>query len=202
MLEFNVNNQIIMRKDEFRVVADSRDYLKATFTLTDEWQGQVVAVFCHGDGVYHQTLSENCCMVPTEVIKAPGFTVSLFCEAQALVTANVIWVETEPSGLRNGTQPQPPTPDLWQQYMRKMSLMIESGLPYIGDNYHWFLFDPEKGDYEDTGIVARGEAPAKGVDYWTEEDKEEIVADVLASLPNADKMSFPLEKTISEVSEE
>ena len=67
-----------------------------------------------------------------------------------------------------------PTPDLWQQYMRKMNLMLEAGLPYIDTDFHWYLFDPEKGDYEDTGIVAQGKTPEKGVDYWTEEDKAEI----------------------------
>lgn len=28
-----------------------------------------------------------------------------------------------------------------------------------------------------------GPAPEKGVDYWTEDDKSEIVSDVLAALP-------------------
>ena len=202
MLEFNVCNQIIIRKDSFRVVADSRDYLKASFTLSDEWKGEVVAVFSHGDEVFHQPISQNCCTVPFEVIKAPGFTLSLFCESEALVTANVVWVEAEPSGFCDGAEPQTPTPDLWQQYMRKMSLMIESGLPYIDEDMHWYLFDPEKGDYEDTGIVAQGEKPKKGVDYWNEEDKAEMVAAVLEALPDADTMSFPLEETVSEVSEE
>lgn len=30
---------------------------------------------------------------------------------------------------------------------------------------------------------ADGYTPVKGVDYWTEEDKAEIVSDVLAALP-------------------
>ena len=37
---------------------------------------------------------------------------------------------------------------------------------------------------------------------WSEEDKQAIINDVLASLPDADTMSFPLEETISGVSEE
>lgn len=35
-----------------------------------------------------------------------------------------------------------------------------------------------------------GKTPEKGTDYWTEEDKTEIVSDVLASLPNASGVSF------------
>ncbi len=47
-----------------------------------------------------------------------------------------------------------------------------------------------------------GDTPQKGIDYWTEEDKAEMVAAVLEALPDADTMSFPLEETVSEVSEE
>lgn len=184
MLEFNVNNQIITRKDNFKVVADSRDYLQAVFTMSDEWSGAVVAVFCGGDEVYHCNVSDGTCKVPHEVIKAPGFSVSLFCSDNRLVTANVVWVDVLPSGYREGTEPSPPSPQLWQQYMERMSLMIESGLPYIGDDYCWYLFNPEKGDYECTGIKAKAETPVKGRDYWTEEDKTEMVEAVLDSIPD------------------
>ena len=39
-------------------------------------------------------------------------------------------------------------------------------------------------------IGADGYTPQKGVDYWTEEDKAEMVNDVLAALPNASGVSF------------
>ena len=35
-----------------------------------------------------------------------------------------------------------------------------------------------------------GSSPVKGVDYWTEEDKAELVKDVLAELPNGDEVSY------------
>lgn len=37
---------------------------------------------------------------------------------------------------------------------------------------------------------ADGYTPARGTDYWTEADKQEIVSDVLAALPNASGVSF------------
>lgn len=36
----------------------------------------------------------------------------------------------------------------------------------------------------------KGPAPVRGVDYWTESDKTEIVNDVLASIPNYNEGSF------------
>ena len=35
-----------------------------------------------------------------------------------------------------------------------------------------------------------GRTPERGVDYWTEEDKQEIVTAVLAALPGAEEASF------------
>lgn len=36
---------------------------------------------------------------------------------------------------------------------------------------------------------ADGKTPIKGTDYWTAADKEEIVSDVLAALPQAEEVS-------------
>lgn len=52
-----------------------------------------------------------------------------------------------------------------------------------------------KGDKGDPGADgadgqpgADGHTPVKGTDYWTEEDKSEIVSDVLAALPQAEEV--------------
>lgn len=38
--------------------------------------------------------------------------------------------------------------------------------------------------------TSSGAVPEKGVDYWTEEDKEEIVQDVLDALPDGDSTEY------------
>ena len=35
-----------------------------------------------------------------------------------------------------------------------------------------------------------GKTPVKGTDYWTDEDKAEVVAEVLASLSDGDGVSY------------
>ncbi len=172
MLEFNVQNQIIKRTDSLLPVADSRNYLKAEFKVTDEWQGAIAAVFGYGKSFYRVLLdNDNCCIVPWEVIKAPQFTVSLYCEGESLITSNTAEVLVEPSGMKEGAQPTEPTSEIWQQYMLKMQQNIENAVPYIGENGNWYFYDVELGGYTDSGMLA---APEKGVDYWTEADKEEI----------------------------
>ncbi len=178
MLEFNVKNQIIERTDYFSVVADSRNYLTAHFNLSEEWIGDVTAVFGFEGRFYNIVLDEDStCVVPFEVIKTPEFSVSLFCDGEKLVTSNIATVEVTGSGMIDGEVPDTPVPTVWQQYVTAMGELIENGLPYIGDNGNWFLYSTDKGEYEDTGIAARaadGYTPKKGIDYWTDADKAEI----------------------------
>ena len=64
--------------------------------------------------------------------------------------------------------------------------------PTIGDNGNWFLGATDtgkpsrgatgpQGPKGETG--ADGKTPVKGADYFTAEDKAELVSDVLAALP-------------------
>ena len=79
MLKFKVENQTLTRTDSFVPVADSRNYLTAEFEFSDEWTGDIVAVFTYGGDGYQLRPENGKCTVPWEVIKAPGFGVSLFC---------------------------------------------------------------------------------------------------------------------------
>lgn len=81
-------------------------------------------------------------------------------------------------------------------------------IPYIGDNGNWWTGDTdtgvkaqgEKGDPGEQGPQGEqgipgepgkdGHTPVKGVDYFTEEDKEEMVEAVLAALPSAEGVGF------------
>lgn len=170
MLEFNVKNQIIERTDNFRAVADSKNYLTAGFKFSEEWLNGIIAVFGDCDDNFYDVVVENgSCIVPWEVIKAPFFTVSVFCGD--LVTTNALKVEVERSGYRQGGQPGKPTPDIYNQ------LLNTAKPPYIGDNGNWFVWNKAAGIFEDSGISAKGSdgyTPKKDVDYWTEADRAEI----------------------------
>ena len=54
------------------------------------------------------------------------------------------------------------------------------------------VWDAEQGEY--VGIPAikgtDGKTPARGTDYWTESDKQEIVNDVLAALPDGTEVAY------------
>ena len=53
---------------------------------------------------------------------------------------------------------------------------INSSAPYIGENGNWFIWHSGVKDFIDSGIKAVGNTPQKGVDYFTEDDIEEILS--------------------------
>ena len=61
--------------------------------------------------------------------------------------------------------------------------------PVIGANGNWEVWNANANQYIDTGVSATGPAgedgytPQKGVDYWTESDKQEIVDYVVDNVP-------------------
>ena len=65
--------------------------------------------------------------------------------------------------------------------------------PHIGENGNWFIGET------DTGARASGEngkagedgyTPQKGIDYFTDADKSEMVQSVLFALPDGDEVSY------------
>lgn len=179
MLKFNIQNQTITRTDDFSVVGDSKNYLIASFSFSDEWTGPITAIFDYGGHAYCVILKEdNTCTVPWEVIKPPYFTVSVFCGD--LITANVVSVGVEKSGYKEGETPAPPTPDVYTQILSSVKA------PYIGDNGNWHVYDAESKTFIDTNIKAEANAPQKGTDYWTPEDEAKLLQSIQYWQPYTD----------------
>ncbi len=149
MLEFEVVNQKIKRIDNFEVVSDSKNYLKAHFTFSDEWKGDITAIFGYEDKYYTVLLESGECTVPWEVIKPYGFSVSVVCGDR--ITSNCEVVIVEKSGYIEGETPKAPTPDVYEQILSS----VKSA--YIGDNGNWFEWNVESKAFVDTGLKAKGE---------------------------------------------
>ena len=68
--------------------------------------------------------------------------------------------------------------------------------PTIGENGNWYLGDtdtgkPSRGATGPKGTPGKnGHTPVKGTDYWTAADKQGIVSDVLAALPDGTEVSY------------
>ena len=85
----------------------------------------------------------------------------------------------------------------WTNLIAMADLNGADGItPHIGDNGDCFLGTtdtgkPSRGAKGDPGTPgAAGHTPVKGTDYWTEADKQEIVNDVIAALPDGTEVAY------------
>lgn len=124
-LQFYVNNQTLSlnpAQKDIKIVADSKNYLKARFIFqTSEWTRGVLryALFTHNGKTYKKILGiepglkSNECYVAPEVIKEGNFTVSVFCDDLITSTTEVIPVSA--SGYTEKIENQPITPSVINQ---------------------------------------------------------------------------------------
>jgi hypothetical protein len=108
-IKFNVIHQMLKSADSNEnkyLVADSKQYLIATFVYkTNEWNDiPVTALFTYNNKTYAKILGSddglalNQCYIPSEVIKSPGFSVSICCGD--LITTDEVSVKIYKSGYK------------------------------------------------------------------------------------------------------
>lgn len=137
-LDFIVNGQNLTKhknQNSQKIVADSRNYLKAVFHFqSDEWQNQICyALFTIQGNTYKMILGAdtdlgwNECYVPEEVIHAPGFSVSCYCGDR--ITTNEVKVSVVSSGYTDNIVNQKETPSVMDQantLLKKYALICNS----------------------------------------------------------------------------
>ena len=163
-ITFNVYKQKIKRTDTQQIVSDSRNYLHAAFTFSDDdWTGIKTAIFKNGDVVKHAVLDDNNeCLVPWEVIKPGILHVSVFCGD--LITADTATVYINESGYEDGGAPEAPSPTVYDQIIAMLNEIETGGIPddMIADAVEKYL----------------SEHP---VETLTEEDVQRIVSEYVAA---------------------
>lgn len=102
LLKFNVNAQYIQKDpscDFSNIVAGSKDYLRAHFTFSPEWQDCVIAAsFWRGSKEHAVLVTNNECMIPTEALVGPTFRVSVLGQNGATrIPTNKVIVRQEVS---------------------------------------------------------------------------------------------------------
>lgn len=125
MITANVQGQTLtLRYDD--VISDSNRFLEIEFSFNEDWlsktkvavfkngEAELQVVFIDGNSMY---LGNDRCYVPSEVIKAPGFSVSIYgVNDNVVITTNEAEVEVVESGCSN-LEPAEPTPTIWNQLL-------------------------------------------------------------------------------------
>lgn len=142
-------------------VSDSVNFEVICFSFPASWEGYAkTAVFKHGsneavnvvlDGLNSLCINENSCYVPFEVIKAPGFSVSIFGNlGDSVVTATEAYVPVIQSGFAEGSTPQEPTPDQYSQLVG-LATEVKAIAQSVRTDADNGLFTGEKGEKGDKG---------------------------------------------------
>lgn len=125
-LTFDVQNQVIRRTDNFKVIAGSQNYLYAHFTFTSDWgDGTKTAQFyaeCSDDPPYDVILDQNnTCLIPWEVLQYGDTRVRVDVFAGTRITTNYAVFRVHEDGyMDGGSSSQPPTPDVYAQIIDRM----------------------------------------------------------------------------------
>ena len=81
LLKFNIDAQQIQKDPECdfsNIVSGTKDYLKAQFTFSPEWQDcTIVASFWRGKNEHAMLVTNGECMIPEEALTGPTFRVSV-----------------------------------------------------------------------------------------------------------------------------
>ena len=157
-------------------VSDSVKFEKIKFNFPREWLGYTkTAVFTNGettinvvlDGSNTLATGENECYIPHEVIKCPGFTVSVFgVDGDSIATSAKALIKVMESGYVIGENPSDPTPTEYQQIINIIS-ETKSIAQSVRDDADSGLFKGEKGDtgpQGEQGIQGeKGDIGAQGI---------------------------------------
>ena len=111
-IEFKITHQRLERIDEFFVVGETKNYLKARFSFSDDWADEdPIIIFAAGCRPFGSELVNGECDVPWEVLQHERFLVS--CVAGDRITTNAVTVPVRQTNATDDlVPPSEPTPSV------------------------------------------------------------------------------------------
>ena len=156
ILQFEVKNQILIRKDNFHVVENSQNYLCAQFNFnTDDWNdASKTATFSFKETNYEAILDKDGkCTIPWEVIKYPLFCVSVFgVKDGTTITTDSCLIRVDRTQYNPDETPRPPSSTVYEQLLEELQ---KKGDTLEVDGYEIRLKSGDK-------VLSRQALPAAG----------------------------------------
>ena len=218
MVKLNVRHTKLDVKDSQLLAEGNVNSIYIRFMFSSEWVSlSKIAVFNNGEAKFSTELSSDKCAIPWEVLTSVG---EVFVSLRGIGEGGnvVICTETKSLGKVNKSlaatlseMHSEATPDVLDRLISDVAdlkssppgkgengksayeLAVEHG--FAGSETQWLAsLKGEKGMAGvrgPTGLTGNdGYTPIKGTDYWTAEDRQGIIDDVLSSIPDGDEVSY------------
>jgi hypothetical protein len=241
ILNISINNQDIYWENSFSIVEDSKEYLYCKFNYNSDWDDATKQIRFYNspeEKYYAIDTSQELIKIPPEVIHGKQFYIAVggYNDEGLFIPTSALKIPLKPNGfgdIDEGVLETDPSPDTLTGLLmdaaarcQEITILTEEAegkrqsdfpnfVPIIGQNNHWFIYNLEKQEYQDTGVFAYGVSayeeavkngfigteeewlnsligytPIRGIDYYTEQDKAELVVAVLDALPAAEEGGF------------
>ncbi len=170
---FEVNNEKISNRPGMKLYTGNIDTYTFSFNFNENWENLLKFVsFSKDSEIYIIKMENDTITVPHEVLNSPGICTFGVYGTNAddnikRISSNILEFEVTKGAYSDGISPETPTPDIWETLFRK-------SVPKIMDG-NWYIYSIDENDYVNTGIMPVGTIPVKGIDYFTEKEKDELV---------------------------
>lgn len=207
MINLNVNHTMIKASNLGTLVEGNVNSIPVSFTFSDEWNGLTrLAVFSSGGNAVAVTLFSGTCMIPHEALTADEL---LYVSVRGVGDGGscVLCTENEFLGrvaksLANGelVDASEATPDVLDTLLADVAELKENGgggsgadgksayeiaaeNGFEGTEQQWLasLKGADGIDGTDGADGSDGYTPVKGTDYFTVDDKAELVSEILSN---------------------
>ncbi len=213
-MKYSVDSVKITLTEDETLVAGSVGVHYAEFTFDESWDGYAkTAVFRNGNITVEAVVALGKCEIPWEVLSDAGLLYVGIRGELGDKQRPTLWAarKTVHEGAQRGDEAREPTPDVYQQLLGAIAGIEEGKTPELyceGNTVFWKYTHEDESKWRELVTVLDGKdgatgpqgvqgnpgedgyTPVKGVDYYTESDKTEMVAAVLAALPNGDEVSY------------
>lgn len=159
------------------------------FTFCALWDGfSKVAVFYRNEReVYHVEICDDKCTIPKEVLVNPGYLYfGVFGVKDGVTrTSSVISYKVEAGAITDGIKPPEPTPSIYEKILKhEEEIAKKLNASELPTAINTALAQAKESGEFDGPAGADGYTPVKGVDYYTDADRDELVQAVMSALPS------------------
>ena len=182
---------------EIKVYTGNTNVYHLNFNFSADWDGlNKFVVFLKGSNSLVFNLESDKCAIPQEALEDTGYlSIGVFAtngseENYIRLSSSLLTIYVDTGAYHEGVHPEVPAPGIWEEYLAQVNEALKHAVPYIGDNYNWYVWDVVTQSYVDSGVSAVGEGSVMiSVDNYLSLDSENPVQNKIVTKELNDRLT-------------